>query len=162
GGVGGPGGPVGVGQGCAGADQGWVTQGAELFAQVGVGGDERGFELVEGLGAGFGGGVFDGLEQPDGLDVAVARFGGGRGLAVDAGPGGGDGIDGVVLAVAAACSPVGPVDLNDGCVQTHQVAGQAGAVGAGALDPSGPYRAVGGGPAVQLLIAVGGGRERFS
>ena len=49
--------------------------------------------------------------------------------------GGGGGVDGVALAVAAAGGSVRPVDLDDGEVLPAQVAGESGAVGAGAFDP---------------------------
>ena len=86
-------------------------------------------------------------------------------LAVRVGPGGqhgaggGDGVDGVGLAVAAAGGAVGPVDLDHGDAAAAQVSGQGSAVGAGALHPGAVQHAEAAGPGQQLAVAGGGGRE---
>jgi len=75
------------------------------------------------------------------------------------GPGGGHGIDGIGLALPAAGLAVGPVDLDHRHALGVQVAGQAGPVGASALDPDQDHRAEGTQPGQQGGIPGGGGGE---
>jgi hypothetical protein len=67
--------------------------------------------------------------------------------------GGGLGVDRVGLAVAAPGGLVGLVDLGHLDALGVQVAGQRGAVGAGALNPGPPERAEGAGPGGELVVA---------
>jgi hypothetical protein len=57
------------------------------------------------------------------------------GLPRQRGAGGGDRVDRIGLVLGPAGAPVGPVDLDQVDAFASQVAGQAGAVGAGALHP---------------------------
>ena len=75
------------------------------------------------------------------------------------GVGGGDGVDGVGLAVAAAGGAVGAVDLDHGDAVAAQVSGQGRAVGAGALHPGTVQHAEATGPGQQLPVAGAGGGE---
>ncbi|GAB3849460.1 hypothetical protein GCM10027610_072580 [Dactylosporangium cerinum] len=72
---------------------------------------------------------------------------------------GGDSVDGVGFAVAAAGGAVGAVDLDHGDLVAAQVAGEGGAVGAGAFHAGAVQDAEAVGPGQQLLVAGGGGRE---
>jgi hypothetical protein len=75
------------------------------------------------------------------------------------GPGGADRVQWVRLALPAPVLPVGTVHLHDPDTGRSDVAGQAGAVAAGAFDPGqadGPEPAQ---PGQQAGIAARGGRE---
>src|SRR5438552_1802230 len=72
-------------------------------------------------------------ERPAGLPVAVAALGQAPGPSTLGGPGRLDRVGGVALAVGPPGLAVGPVDLNDFEPPGPQVAGQASAIGAGAL-----------------------------
>ena len=68
------------------------------------------------------------------FDTAVALLGDAGALGGQGGAGGGDGVDGVGLALEPAGLAIGPVDLDHFDARLVQQPGQAGAVGAGALD----------------------------
>ena len=74
-------------------------------------------------------------------------------------PGGGLGVEGVGLAVAAPGLAVGPVDLQDGLAVGGEEAGQGGAVGAGALHAPGDGLAEPARPGEQVVVAGGGGGD---
>ena len=76
-------------------------------------------------------------KRADGLHDAVAALGRRGGRTGQHRAGGGLGVDRVGLAALAAGASVWPVDLHHGDVLVQQVAGQAGAVAAGAFDPHG-------------------------
>jgi hypothetical protein len=89
----------------------------------------------------------------------VGVLAGGGGPAGQHRQGGGDRVDGVGLAVAAAGGAVGAVDLDHGQVLVAQVAGQARAERAGSLDAGAAEVTETLGPGQQLVVAGGGGRE---
>jgi hypothetical protein len=93
-------------------------------------------------------------ERPDRLDDAVASLGWGGGHPSQHRAGGGLGVDRVGPAALVAGAPVWPVDLHHRDVLVQQVAGQAGAVAAGAFDPDGVEAAVAAQPAQQLPVAT--------
>jgi hypothetical protein len=124
-------GPVGA----AGRQQLAAGQVAQLVAdRVGCGDDQR-MQLVERLGAGLVRGPMHDLQGAQRFHRSVVRLGLHLGLAADHGSGRGDRIDGVGLAVRSADLPVGAVDLDHANALVGQMPGQAGSVGAGALDP---------------------------
>src|SRR5512133_1130549 len=92
-------------------------------------------------------------QRPDGLHDAVASLGRCGGHTGQDGAGGGLGVDRVGLAALAAGASVWPVDLHHGDVLVQQVAGQAGAVAAGAFDPDRVWVPVATQPAKQLPVA---------
>jgi hypothetical protein len=92
-------------------------------------------------------------QRPDGLHDAVASLGRCGGHTGQDGAGGGLGVDRVGLAALAAGASVWPVDLHHGDVLVQQVAGQAGAVAAGAFDPDRLQLPVPAQPAQQLPVA---------
>jgi hypothetical protein len=116
---------------------------ALLLEEFARGGHDECPGLAVGLGP-FGAGAALGDRQPDRLHGTVASFGRAAGLAGLGGPGGADRVERVGLALAAAVLPVGAVDLDDADAGGGDVAGQAGAVAAGA----------------RCLIAAGGGCSR--
>ena len=74
-------------------------------------------------------------QRADRLDRAVTALRRAAGPAGLGGPGGADGIERVGLALPAAVLAVGAVHLDDPDAGRGDVAGQAGAVAAGPLDP---------------------------
>ena len=101
---------------------------------VGAGHDQRP-GLVDGLGPLGAGAALGDHQRADRLDGAVPALRRAAGPAGLGGPGGADGVQRVGLALPAPVLPVGAVDLDDPDAGRGDVAGQAGAVAAGALDP---------------------------
>ena len=128
---------------------------AELGAEILGCGENQRLEGAGGGGAGFGGVLAGGQQDPQGLaGLAGARpgvAGGGQGLA-----GGANGVQFVGLAATAA-GPPGPVSLDDQVPGAGERAGQARAVRAAALDCPGRAEARGvlGGEARQAGVAGG-------
>ena len=126
----------------------------------------KNFFCMMALGAGADHRAAGHAQGPDRLDGAGAGLGDPRRASAQRGAGGGFGVDGVGLADQAAGAPVGAVDLDDlDPGQVAQVAGQACAVGAGALDTHTHHSAriaaggVGGYPLQQVGVPGGGGGE---
>jgi hypothetical protein len=92
-------------------------------------------------------------KRADGLHDAVAALGRCGGRTGQHRAGGGLGVDRVGLAALAAGASVWPVDLHHGDMLVQQVAGQAGAVAAGAFDPDHVWVPVATQPAKQLPVA---------
>jgi hypothetical protein len=98
-------------------------------------------------------------ERPDGLHHAIARLRcPGSGTSLNS-PSGGYRVGRVGLADLAASTAIRSVDLDDLQTLSGQMTGQAGAVGAGALNTDRDDIAVAGEPAKQLLIAHAAGGE---
>ena len=122
-------------------------------------GQDQGPGLVDRPGAFSCGAALGDHQRPDRLDGAVPALRRAAGPAGLGGPGGADGIQRVGLALPAAVLAVGAVHLDDPDAGRGDVAGQAGAVAAGPLDPDqadGPEPAQ---PAQQPGVAGRGGRE---
>ena len=112
---------------------------AELGAEILGRGEDQRLEGVHGGGAGLGGVLAGGQQDPQGLAgarrcAACAWTRGGQGLA-----GGADGVQFVGLAATAACL-LRPVGLDDQLPGAGERAGQARAVRAAALDCPGRCR----------------------
>ena len=105
-----------------------------VFDLVGSG-NHQGVDLVDGLGAGLDRRTTSHRQHPDGFDWSVASFGRPGGLAVESSPRGGLGVGGVGLAESAAELTVRAVHFHHLNTDADEVAGQAGAVAAGALYP---------------------------
>src|ERR1017187_10344261 len=99
------------------------------------------------------------VQDPQGFDVAVATLGLSFRLARQCRLGGGDGVDGIGLALAMAGLAIGAVDLDDLDAGTSEEPGQLGAVGTGALDSHPCHRSEPGEPPKQLLVARCGDLE---
>jgi hypothetical protein len=124
-------------------------------------GQDQGPGLVDGLGAFACGAALGDHEGPDGLGSAIAALGRAAGPAGLRGPGSADGVEGVGFALAAAVLAVGTVDFHDPDTGCGDVAGQAGAVAAGPLDPDQAHGPESAQPAQQAGVAGRGGRELF-
>ncbi len=131
---------VGAGaEAAAGLEQLLGLEVAHSLAQLLRGGEHDGVQLVERLGPGLVRAALQRLEQPQRLDRPVVRLGSRGGLARQHGPRGGDDVDGVDgvddvgLAVRASDLPVRAADLEDLDALLGEVAGERGAVAAGAL-----------------------------
>jgi hypothetical protein len=98
-------------------------------------------------------------QRADRLHGAVPALGRAAGPAGLGGPGSADGVEGVGLALAAAVLPVGAVHLHDPDTGHADVAGQAGAVAAGALDPDQAHRPEPAQPAQEAGVSGRGRRE---
>jgi hypothetical protein len=98
-------------------------------------------------------------QRPDGFHRAGAGLGGSGGGAGQHRPGRGDRVDRIGLALPAAGLAIAAVGLDHHDVLCGQVAGQAGAVGAGAFDPDLHQPAEGGQPGQQNRVAGSGGGE---
>jgi hypothetical protein len=97
------------------------------------------------------------VQHPQHLHHPHAGLGDGGGVPGLDRAGGRIGVDWVGLALAAACGPVGPVDLDHLLAGAAQVAAQPSTVGAGPLDPERDRLAELAGPAEQVLVAGQGG-----
>ena len=148
----------------AGLDELVIRERLQLGAQLVGGGHQGRLERDHGGGAGLDGGVPGDLEQPQRLDAAV---GGLRGGQLGAGENLAGGVLGVEQVALAGQSPLAlawwPVDLANLVSLPAQEAGQADAVGAGALhaegdQPPGRPHAVDS-DAEQLSEPIGGGRH---
>ena len=125
---------------------------------IGAGHEQRP-GLVDGLGPLGAGAALGDHQRPDRLDRAVAALRRAAGPPGLGGPGGADRVQRVGLALPAAVLAVGAVHLDDPDAGRGDVAGQAGAVAAGALDPDqgdGPEPAQ---PAQQAGVAGRSDRE---
>ena len=100
-------------------------------------------------------------QNPYGFDASVLGLGHRGGVARLGGPGRRDRVEAVGLALAATPLAVRSIDLDDGHARLEQVAGEPGAVGAGALDPHPLDGAEALQPVQQSSIAGGGGGERL-
>jgi hypothetical protein len=98
-------------------------------------------------------------QRPDGLDGAVRSFGHHGGDASQHCSGGGLGVDGVGLARLAARSSLRSWHLQHGDLFPPQVAGQAGAVGAGAFHPDSAHPAEATHPPHQVSVGLVAGGE---
>jgi hypothetical protein len=98
-------------------------------------------------------------QRTDRFNRADSRLRRPVGLPRQRGPGGRDGVDGVRLALGSSGFAVGPVDLDELHTLAGQVAGQAGAVGSGALDTDFDQRAVRAQPRQQRPVTRRSGRE---
>ena len=116
--------------------------------------------MVDGLGAGFDCGTTDYPQHPDSLDQSVGGFRSGGGFTVESGPPGGLGVGGVGFSQSAAQLTVCTVDLYHLDTDPGEIAGQAGAVAAGAFHPNPHHTTLGSQPAAQFLKAGCIGRER--
>ena len=110
-------------------------------------------------GAGLDGPAAGGAQHPDGLDGAGTSLGYGTGPSGQGSPGGSVGIQRVGLALSSASPPVRPVDLDQLDLFAGQVAGQARAVGAGALHPDLDHATEAAHPGQQGPVPGRGGRE---
>ena len=97
------------------------------------GGEDQVAELVAGLGAGLDRAAAGDLQRADRLCRAVTGLRRPGRFAVQCGQGGGDRVGGIRLAAAAARLPVRPDHLGHLNALGGEVAGQPGAVAAGAL-----------------------------
>jgi hypothetical protein len=131
----------------------------EAGSQVIGAGQDKGPGLVDRLGA-FSRGAAPGDHQcADRLDRTVPAFRRAAGPAGLRGPGGADRVEGIGLALPAAVLPVGAVDLHDPDSCGGDVAGQAGAVAAGPLDPDQAHSPEPAQPVQQAGVAGQGSRE---
>src|SRR5512132_4394012 len=154
--------PGGVGPpGGAGADELHAGEVADLVAQLLGRRDnvvaqqlQRGPAALDRGGAGQ-------PQYPQRFDRAVFGLGGAGAPAGQGGAGGVLGVEGVVLAPAAPVGAVGPVNLGDLDPGLAEVAGDAGAVAAGALDPDQAHVTEAAQPADQGAVAGAGGGERL-
>ena len=140
----------------AGADlhDGAGAQTSEVVFEVLGGADGESVDLVGGLGAGLDRGAPRHRDHPDRLHGPVGALGHAHRGTVERGPGRGLGVDGVGLAPPAAHLAVGSVDLDYGDACGAEMAGEPGAVGAGALHPDAGQRPERAHPAQHLLIAA--------
>ncbi len=109
--------------------------------------------LDQGLASGLAGRALGDDEDPDGLDGTVARLGLALGPTAQGGPGGLDGVEGIGLAGPTTLLAIRSVDLEDLDADSAQVAGQARAIGPGALHADLGDVAEGSEPAEQRLVA---------
>jgi hypothetical protein len=100
-------------------------------------------------------------QHPQCFDLAVFGLGGAGAPAGQGSAGGVLGVEGVVLAPAAPVGAVGPVDLGDLDPGLAKVAGDPGAVAAGALDPDQAHVTEAAQPTDQGAVAGAGGGERL-
>jgi hypothetical protein len=100
-------------------------------------------------------------QRADRFDVSVASLRQAAGSARQGRSSGGDGVERVGLPGLAAGGTICPVDLEDGDAEAGEVAGEAGAVAARALDPDPLHAAEAAEPAGESGVAGGGGRERL-
>ncbi len=131
----------------------------EPGAQVLGAGHDQGPGLVDRLGPLRAGAALSDHQRPDRLHRAVASFGRAAGSAGLGCPGRADRIQRVGFPLAATVLPVGAVNLDDPDAGGGHVAGQAGAVAAGALDPDQAHRPESAQPAQQPGIAGRGHGE---
>ena len=122
-------------------------------------GHDQGPGLVDRLGPLGAGAALGDHQRADRLDGAVPALRRAAGPAGLRGPGGADGIERVGLALPAPVLAVGAVDLDDPDTGGGDVAGQAGAIAAGALDTDQADRPEPAQPAQQPGVAGRGGRE---
>ena len=118
-------------------------------------------ELVETLDACVASGAVGDQQHADRFDVAVGGLGHRPGAATERRPSCLDRVDGVGLAVAAPGLTARAVNLDHRHADTAQEAGQAGPVGAGALDTDSLQRAEPDQPGVQVGEPGGRRRERL-
>ena len=118
-----------------------------------------GFERLHGLAPGLDRGVASHFEVADHLDRARAGLRQRSGLASQDAAGGALGVERIVLTFLVPQLAIGAVDLEHGMTVLAQEAGQASAVGAGALDTKGADRPQGLGPGLQGLVAFAAGRD---
>ena len=144
----------------AGVDEGAAAVAAELVFERFVGGDEQVVDLVVRAGAGLGRGAPRHGEHADRLDGAGAGFGHSCGVAGEGGARRGFGVGGVGLAAPAAGLAVGAVHLPHAHTRRCEVAGEAGAVAAGAFDADAAQRAQRRQPGGQFAVTGARRRER--
>ena len=116
-------------------DQGGNGVPGEAGSQVIWAGHDQRPGLVDRLGTFCCGAAPGDHQRTDRLDGAVASFGRAAGPARLSGPGSADGVQWVGLALPAAVLAVGAVNLDHADTGRGDMAGQAGAVAAGAFDP---------------------------
>jgi hypothetical protein len=122
-------------------------------------GQDQGPGLVDGLGAFAGSAALGDHQRADRLDRAVPALGRAVGPAGLRGPRGADRVQRIGLALPAAVLAVGSVHLDDPDAGGGDVASQAGAVTAGALDADQAHRPEPAQPAQQPGIARRADRE---
>jgi hypothetical protein len=133
-------------------------QAGQLVPHLLGGGDDQVAELVAGLGAGLDRAAAGDPQRPDRLHRAVTGLRRPGCLAVQGGQRGGDRVGDVGLAAPAAGLPVRPDHLGHLHALGGEVAGQPGAVAAGALHPHLHQVAVASHPGQRRLVTrrVGG------
>jgi hypothetical protein len=130
-------------------------------AQLIGGRDEEGAKLVYDLTACLDGGAPSSCENADHLGVAVRGLGENGTAAGEDRAGGELRVDGIGLTAAAKVAALGPFDLEDVHALRSEEAGEAGAVGAGALNAGDENLAERGGPEEELAVARRRGRKGF-
>ncbi len=140
-------------------DQAGGRVAGEPGPQVIGAGQDQGPGLVDRLGPLGAGRALGDHQRADRLHGAVAALRRAAGPAGLGGPGGADRIQRVGFALAAPVLAVGAVDLHDPDAGRGDVAGQPGAVTAGALDPDQAHRPEPAQPAQQPAVAGGGSGE---
>jgi hypothetical protein len=133
----------------------------ELLPQLLGGGEDQVTQLVAGLGAGFDRAGPGHPQRPNGLGCPVAAFWHARCLAAEGGQRGSHRVGGVGLAALAAGLAVRPHHLGHLHATGGQVAGQPGAVTAGALHPYLRQLAMRAHPGQRRLIPGRTSRERL-
>jgi hypothetical protein len=118
------------------------------------GGRDQVAHLVERLGPTLAGRGPGHAQNPHGFDVSVPRLGLTGGVAREGGPGGGDGVLGIGLALEPAALSIGTVDFDDADALGLEVAGQPGPIGPGPFDADQLDGAEVAQPAQQLLVAA--------
>ncbi|XES00012.1 hypothetical protein HEP87_57760 [Streptomyces sp. S1D4-11] len=113
-----------VGEPRTGTEEFGIAQVSQLFPQGGIGGDDHGLELVDGLGAGFHGRRLRELVHPGDLHRPVARFGPSTGPPAQHGSRRILGIERIRLAAPTAICPVHPVHVKHVHALGQQVARQ--------------------------------------
>ena len=140
-------------------DQGRDGVPGEPGPQVIRPGHDQGPGLVDGLGPLRAGAALGDHQHADRLDGTIAAFRGAAGPSGLRGPGGADSVKRVRLALPAAVLPVGAVYFHHPDPSRGDVAGQAGAVAAGAFDPGQADSPEGAQPAQQPRISGRRGGE---
>ena len=136
-----------------------ITQSGQFFPQGGIGSDEDGFELVDGLGAGFDGRRLREFVHSRDLHRPVARFGPGVGSPAQYGSRRVLGIERIRFAAPTAICPVHPVHVEHAYALSQQIARQGRPVGAGPLHSGPPHGSRLPGPLEQIVVSSRGGRE---
>ena len=144
----------------AGVDEGAAAVAAELVFERLGGGDEQVVDLVVRAGAGLGRRAARHGEHADRLDGAVSGFGHSCGVAGEHSTRRGLGVGGVGLAAPAARLAVRAVHLPHAHTRRGEVAGEAGAVAAGAFDADAAQLAQRRQPGGQFAVTGARRRER--
>ena len=134
---------------------------SELFPQLIGAGETEVTDLVQAAGAGLAAGTLRDQQRPDRFDVAVRGFRDPRRPARQRGAGRFDRVDRIGLALHAADLTVGAIDLDHDQPARLEIARQARAIRAGALDPDSCDRTERAQPVVQRDEPDGALRERL-